>query len=106
MLAANGCGRPVIALDLPSGLDGDSGLPREPTIRATTTLTLALPKRGLVRPEAAPRVGELRLADISVPGSVYNQLGLEVDALFAKCDVLRISRVPCETGTTTGRRLS
>jgi NAD(P)H-hydrate epimerase len=89
---ANGCGRPLIALDLPSGLDGDSGLPNEPTIRAMTTLTLALPKTGLIRPEAAAWVGELRLADISVPGSVYSQLGLEVGAVFAECDVLRISR--------------
>jgi NAD(P)H-hydrate epimerase len=89
---ANGCGRPVIALDLPSGLDGDSGLPNEPTIRAMTTLTLALPKTGLIRPEAAAWVGELRLADISVPGSVYRQLGFEVGAVFAECDVLRISR--------------
>src|SRR5216684_639671 len=39
---ANSNGLPILALDLPSGLDPDSGLPHDPTIRATRTVTLAL----------------------------------------------------------------
>ena len=49
---ANASGRPLLAPDLPSGLDGDRGQPSDPTIRATETLTLALPKRGLLAPIA------------------------------------------------------
>jgi hypothetical protein len=74
----------MLALDLPSGLDGDSGEASNPTIRATETLTLALPKRGLLAPAARPRVGQLHLADISVPEKVYRRLGLTVGPIFAE----------------------
>jgi NAD(P)H-hydrate epimerase len=68
---------PVISLDVPSGLEGDSGQPFDPTIRAATTLTLALPKVGLIRPAARDWVGDLYLADISVPVQVHRRLGIE-----------------------------
>lgn len=88
---ANAHSTPILALDLPSGLDPDTGLPNDPTIRATRTLTLALPKVGLLRPEAAKWVGELWLADISVPPRVYAPLGIAPGPLFAETDLLRIS---------------
>jgi len=88
--AANGSGRPALALDLPSGLDGDSGEASNPTIRATETLTLALPKRGLLAPAARPWVGQLHLADISVPERVYHRLGLTVGPIFAESDIISI----------------
>jgi NAD(P)H-hydrate epimerase len=89
--AANAAGRPVLALDLPSGLDGDSGAASEPTIRAAATLTLALPKVGLVQPAARAWVGELYVADISVPEVVYQRLGLRVGPIFARSDIVRAS---------------
>jgi NAD(P)H-hydrate epimerase len=89
--AANASGRPMLALDLPSGLDGDSGEASDPTIRAAETLTLALPKRGLVAPAARPWVGQLHLADISVPEKVYRRLGLTVGPIFAETDIIRIA---------------
>ncbi|MGH2488788.1 MAG: NAD(P)H-hydrate epimerase, partial [Candidatus Limnocylindria bacterium] len=64
---------PVCSLDTPSGLDVTTGEPRTPCVRATATLTLALPKVGLAR--ASSYVGELYLADISVPPFVYGRLG-------------------------------
>ncbi len=88
--AANASGRPVLALDLPSGLDGDSGEASDPTIRATQTLTLALPKRGLLAPAARSWVGQLHLADISVPEKVYRRLGLTVGPIFAESDIIPI----------------
>jgi NAD(P)H-hydrate epimerase len=87
---ANASSRPMLALDLPSGLDGDSGEASDSTIRATETLTLALPKRGLLAPAARPWVGQLHLADISVPEKVYARLGLTVGAIFAKSDIVSI----------------
>jgi NAD(P)H-hydrate epimerase len=80
----------MLALDLPSGLDGDSGEASDPTIRATETLTLALPKRGLLAPVARPWVGQLHLADISVPEKVYEHLGLKVGPIFAESDIIPI----------------
>jgi hypothetical protein len=87
------CARnPILALDLPSGLDPDSGVPHDPTIRATSTLALALPKVGLLRPEAATSVGELWLADISVPARAYAGLGIALGPLFAESDLIHIAR--------------
>ena len=88
--AANSSGVPVIALDLPSGLDPDAGTPHDPTIRAVRTLTLALPKAGLLRPEAAEWVGELWLADISVPPQAYVRFGIDPGPLFADADLIRL----------------
>jgi NAD(P)H-hydrate epimerase len=88
--AANSSGRPILALDLPSGLNGDSGEASDPTVRATQTLTLALPKRGLLAAAARPWVGQLHLADISVPEKVYERLGLKVGPIFAQSDIIAI----------------
>src|SRR5262245_21924581 len=88
--AANRADAPVIALDVPSGLDGDSGQAFDPTIRAATTLTLALPKAGLVRSVAREWVGDLYLADISVPVLVYQRLGVEPGSVFAASDVVPV----------------
>jgi NAD(P)H-hydrate epimerase len=87
---ANSTGIPILALDLPSGLDPDRGLPHDPTIRATRTMTLALPKVGLLHPEATESIGELWLADISVPASAYARFDLAPGPLFADSDLIRI----------------
>lgn len=65
--ALNACGKPILALDLPSGLGADDGLPQSPTVRATWTATYAAPKRGLLRPTAAPYVGELEVVYLGTP---------------------------------------
>ena len=83
---------PILALDLPSGLDPDSGVPFDPTVRATQTLALALPKAGLLRPEAASSVGELWLVDISVPAQAYARFDIHPGSLFAESDLIHIVR--------------
>lgn len=88
---ANKAGRPILALDTPSGLDTTSGIPGEPCIQADSTLTLALPKSGLLTNQAADYVGEIYLADISVPAELYSQLDIEVPNLFEKDPILRIN---------------
>jgi NAD(P)H-hydrate epimerase len=70
---------PVLALDTPSGLDVTSGTGGTPHIQAKATLTLALPKVGLID---APAVGELYPADISVPAILYQRLRLTPPNLF------------------------
>ena len=54
---------PILSLDVPSGIDTGSGTVYEPAIRATATMTLALPKRGLGLPGTEALVGELYLAE-------------------------------------------
>jgi NAD(P)H-hydrate epimerase len=79
---------PVLSLDAPSGLDVTTGLAGSPCVRATATLTLALPKTGLVL--APELVGRLFLADISVPRLVYQRMGLRVGDVFAGGAVVEI----------------
>ena len=86
-------GAPILALDVPSGMDATSGDVQESTVRATATLTLALPKTGLVSGRARAHVGELYLADIGVPRRLYSEIHLpDPGALFAKGDLLRLTR--------------
>lgn len=70
-----------------SGLDPERGEYQELAIEATATLTLALPKAGLM---GAPRTGELYLADISIPDAAYKKLGIDVEPLFRDSPILRI----------------
>ncbi|MHB8718665.1 MAG: NAD(P)H-hydrate epimerase [Candidatus Dormibacteria bacterium] len=77
---ANHEATPVLSLDAPSGLDVTTGAGHDPCVAATATLTLALPKRGLFR--ASSLVGDLWLADISIPPLAYRRIGLDVPSLF------------------------
>lgn len=88
---ANAQSAPILALDLPSGLDPTTGTAYDPAIRAAATLTLALPKKGLLAPGTQAYTGELYLADISVPPTLYARLGLQVGHLFAKASILRLA---------------
>jgi NAD(P)H-hydrate epimerase len=87
---ANMQNAPILALDTPSGLDTNNGQAYEPTIRATATMTLALPKQGLLNPKSTPYVGELYLADISVPPELYAKMGISVPPLFAEQNIIHI----------------
>lgn len=87
---ANAQTAPILALDTPSGLDVTSGTAHDPTIRASATLTLALPKQGLLTSEAKKHVGDLYLADISVPSELYAKMGIIVPDLFAESDIIRV----------------
>lgn len=59
----NESGVPVLAVDIPSGLSADSGLPLDVAVRATRTLTFAAVKQGLLKPGAAGFVGRLEVAE-------------------------------------------
>ncbi len=61
---ANNSGVPILALDIPSGLDGDRATSYDPCITATSALTVALPKVGLLQSPAAGSVGDLYLPDM------------------------------------------
>jgi NAD(P)H-hydrate epimerase len=74
----------LLAIDVPSGLDATTGEAREPCIVASGTLTLGLPKTGLVIDEAIEITGSLILVDIGVPSAAYREIGVTVpDDLFS-----------------------
>lgn len=89
---ANEQATPILALDAPSGVDTTTGTVFDPAIKATATMTLALPKAGLRAPGVDKQVGELYLADISVPPALYAApaLDLQVGPIFAESDIIRL----------------
>ena len=69
--AINATGLPVVAIDVPSGLSADTGMPLGPVIKADLTSTFIGIKRGLLTGLAADYVGELWFDDLGVSKAVY-----------------------------------
>ena len=63
----NESGVKVLAVDLPSGLDADTGVASDPTIKATITATMIAPKIGFQNPEAYPFLGKVEVIGIGLP---------------------------------------
>ncbi len=88
----NGSGRRVVSVDVPSGLDADTGLAAAACIRADVTVTLGLPKPGLLEADGPAHAGEVWVADIGVPSEAYAAIGVEVPPhLFAMHDRFQLS---------------
>jgi len=68
----NACGRPVLAVDIPSGLCGDTGRVLGVAIRARCTATFAAAKQGFFLAEGPNLVGRLDVVDIGVPRQVLD----------------------------------
>jgi hydroxyethylthiazole kinase-like uncharacterized protein yjeF len=75
----NESGRPVVAVDVPSGLDSTTGRVSSSCIRATHTVTFGLPKVGLLLYPGAAYAGEVVIADIGIPRSLLVDEGLKLN---------------------------
>ncbi len=84
--------RPILAVDVPTGMNATSGDVSAPSISAVTTLMLDLPKRGALLPMSRTTVGELYLADLGIPRAVHERLGIRLNRLFADGPLVRIRR--------------
>lgn len=71
---------PVIAVDVPSGLDADRGI-IGPCVRADHTVTFAFAKIGLVGADEQAVVGTLHVADIGIPGKLARERGVKAELL-------------------------
>lgn len=65
---------PVLAVDIPSGLDADTGRPLGAAIRATRTITLAGLKVGFLNSDARPYLGRISVGDIGIPRELAERL--------------------------------
>jgi NAD(P)H-hydrate epimerase len=75
--AINASGKPVLAVDIPSGLDCDSGQPLGPTVRAIHTVTFVAPKIGFVNPAARQWLGQVHVVGIGAPRMLLNEFGID-----------------------------
>ena len=81
-------GRTVLSLDVASGVDAESGAVPGDAVRASATMTLALPKTGIV---GHTNTGRLFLADISVPPQVYSAFGIDLRTPFGASPIVELA---------------
>jgi hydroxyethylthiazole kinase-like uncharacterized protein yjeF len=82
--AINAAGRPVLAVDIPSGLSADSGRPLGRAVRADVTATFAFPKVGQVMYPGATLCGRLEVVDIGIPPQAVAAIAPRVRLLEAR----------------------
>jgi len=74
--AINAAGKPVVSIDIPTGLDCDTGQAGKPTVKANVTVTMLARKKGFDAPGAAQYTGEVRVVDIGIPGELVAEMAL------------------------------
>lgn len=84
----NGLGCPIASVDVPSGLEADTGNVSKSCVKATLTVTFALPKFGLLVYPGAEYVGELVVADIGMPRAVM----VAEDVKVAQTEAIDVAR--------------
>jgi ADP-dependent NAD(P)H-hydrate dehydratase / NAD(P)H-hydrate epimerase len=85
--AMDAVGKPIVAIDVPSGMDADTGIGAEAAVRAAATLTLAAPKAGLAR---APNAGRVFIADLGMPAALFGENRDALAALYAVGDLVEL----------------
>ena len=88
----NSSGVDIVAVDVPSGLDADSGLAHSPCVRATSTITFTLPKPGLLVLDGPKVSGEVWVGDIGIPMRVLREIGVTPPpSLFQLSEIFKLA---------------
>lgn len=85
---ANSSMAPILSLDVPSGVDAGTGHLFTPHVHAAATLTLALPKTGVLDAAGRHVWGDLYLADIGVPPALVGEIGMDVPPIFGRNPIM------------------
>lgn len=80
----NMSGLPVVAVDIPSGLDADCGEPLGTAVQAELTVTFGYPKRGQIGDPGAAYVGRLAVVDIGIAAEAIDKVDPRVELLTAE----------------------
>lgn len=104
--AVNDSRVPVVAVDVPSGLDADTGRVEGPCVRAHVTVTMGLPKVGLLVYPGAAYSGEIVVADLGIPRKLVMGVPLPTEVATAAQVARRLPpRAPETHKGTYGRVL-
>jgi hydroxyethylthiazole kinase-like uncharacterized protein yjeF len=104
--AANASHVPILAVDIPSGLNADTGQPEGPAIRAVATVTMGLPKVGLLVYPGAELAGTLYMADIGYPPALADDPSVRTQLVMPEMVRVRLpARSPDSHKGTYGRTL-
>ncbi len=87
-------GASVVALDLPTGLDADTGSVAEPCVRADLTVTFAYPKRGHALYPGRERCGSVVVVDIGIPSEAARAEGCRVEWMTSEAAARLVPRRP------------
>jgi hydroxyethylthiazole kinase-like uncharacterized protein yjeF len=93
--------RPIVAIDIPSGLDANTGKPLGTAIRASLTITFGLPKVGHLIPPGIGYVGEVKVIDIGIPKRLVEDEKIPTHLLEEK-EIKRWLSVPRNPDTHKG----
>ena len=85
--AINATGRPIVAIDVPSGMDADTGMGAEAAVRAAATVTLVAPKAGLA---GGSNAGRVFVADIGMPLALFGAKREMLAALYRLGDLVEL----------------
>lgn len=77
----NGSGKEIIAIDIPSGINGETGKVPGVCVKAHATVTFGLPKLGLILHPGCEYVGELVVSDIGIPEKVVDSMDININTL-------------------------
>ena len=92
--AANRASSSVFAIDIPSGIDATTGASLGHAIVARTTVTLGLPKSGLLRGRGPAHAGEVIVADIGIPQKAFVSVGIPLTDRFLRSEFLHLDGTP------------
>lgn len=76
--------KPIISVDIPSGVSSDNGKVEGEAVKATKTVTFVFPKRGFFLNEGPQYIGEWKAVDISVPPIIVEKLGISMPRLVTE----------------------
>jgi len=77
----------IVAIDVPSGIDADSGAGRETAVRAAATITLVAPKPGL---RGSANAGRVFVADLGMPAAIFATERAALEALLQIGDLVEL----------------
>jgi NAD(P)H-hydrate epimerase len=92
--AANNAAVPILAIDIPSGVDSTSGGASAASIVAGVTVTLGLPKQGLLTGDGPAHAGTVIVADIGIPAAAYASVGIPRTSVFDRAEFVTLDGRP------------